>query len=481
MNEKLMFRRWLDLASQNILTRYFEGEGEGSFAELPVRVRMISRFRWFMLAVFSFYGLAAYGAYQHSGVGFFLSSRQSLVLFGCMLLVVLYNTFYNFFPDKYIHNRRLMKVQAFFDLLFVTVLVHFTGGDVSWAWPLYLMVTFEAAILFDKRRSVIGFGFFASVLFGFLLLSEYIGVLHFIEVPFFEDHSHHTPLFSFLFWIWVCMLNGVLSIAATFLMNSLRHENREVRTSRESLSKFLESANDLIFSFTPEGDILYANSSWHNSLKYDLKESHQVKILQIIEDSARAKCMSNFKRVLEGDPFRVMEGRLVARDGSLIDIEGHLTLSTGPDNSVVLWAICRDITERKNAERQLFHLAHHDQLTGLPNRMFFVERLKQAQALAKRQEHKYAVIFIDLDRFKIINDTLGHAVGDSLLKETASRISAVVREIDTVGRLGGDEFIVLVSHLHDEEDARLVARKLLKAFTEPMKIDGNEIFMTLSL
>ncbi len=90
-------------------------------------------------------------------------------------------------------------------------------------------------------------------------------------------------------------------------------------------------------------------------------------------------------------------------------------------------------------------------------------------------------MFIDLDRFKTINDTLGHAVGDSLLKETAERLSSAVREVDTVGRLGGDEFIVLVSLLHSEEDARLVARKLLKAFAEPMRIDGNEIFMTLSL
>ena len=481
MTDKSLLRRWLDQASQNVLARYFEGEGEGSFAELPVRVRMIARFRWLMLSIFCCYGGAAFLAYRQSEVGFFLSFEQSLFLFACLLVVVAYNTFYNFYPGNYIHNRRLMKIQAFFDLLFVTVLVHFTGGDVSWAWPLYLMVTFEAAILFDKRRSVIGFGFLGSVIFGFLLLTEYVGVLHFVEVPYLNDHSHHNMLYSFLFWVWVCLMNGVLSIAATFLMNAIRHENQEVRTSKENLANFLDSATDLIFSFTPDGSILYTNHAWHESLKYDQEETRQIKILQIIEDAARAKCMSNFKRVLAGESFRVMEGRFVACDGSLIDIEGHLTRSLGPDGKVVLWAICRDVTERKNAERQLFHLAHHDQLTGLPNRMFFVERLKQAQALAKRQGHKYAVIFVDLDRFKIINDTLGHAVGDSLLKETAERVSAAVREIDTVGRLGGDEFVILVSHLHDEADARLVARKLLKSLSEPMMIDGNEIYLTLSL
>jgi len=481
MTDKSLLRRWLDQASKNVLARYFEGEGEGSFAELPVRVRMIARFRWLMLGIFCVYGAGAFFAYRQSEIDFFLSPAQALFMVICLLLVVFYNAFYNFFPTKYVSKRRLMKVQAFFDLLFVTMLVHLTGGDISWAWPLYLMVTFEAAILFDRRRSVIGFGFLGSVIFGFLLFSEYVGVLHFIEVPFFDDYSHHNILYSFLFWVWVCLLNGVLSIAATFLMNAIRHENQEVRTSKENLANFLESATDLIFSFTPEGEILYANHAWHEALKYDPQEVSQIKILQVIEDASRAKCMSNFKRVLEGEPFRVMEGRFVACDGSLIDIEGHLTLSLGPDGKVVLWAICRDITERKNAERQLFHLAHHDQLTGLPNRMYFVERLKQAQALAKRQGHKYAVIFVDLDRFKIINDTLGHAVGDSLLKETATRISSAVREIDTVGRLGGDEFIVLVSHLHDLDDALLVARKLLKSLAEPMLIDGNEIFLTLSL
>ena len=91
------------------------------------------------------------------------------------------------------------------------------------------------------------------------------------------------------------------------------------------------------------------------------------------------------------------------------------------------------------------------------------------------------MMFIDLDRFKIINDTLGHAVGDALLKETAQRITSLIREVDTVGRLGGDEFVVLASNLRDEEDARLVARKLHKGLSEPLEIDGNEIFLTLSI
>jgi len=474
------YRRWLDSASQNALARYFEGD-EGNFTDLSMRVHMIVRFRWLMLAIFGGYGLIALVVYRASRVNFFLSDAQSVFMGGSFLLVVLYNVFYNFHGPRVAANRRLMKAQTFFDLLFVTIVVHFTGGDVSWAWPLYLIVTFEAAILFDKRRSVIGFGLFGSLVFGLLLLLEYSGLLHFIEVPFFGDRAHHNPVYSLLFWGWVCLMNGALSIAATFLMNTLRSEHIAVRTSEENLASFLESANDLIFSFNPDGDILYTNRAWSESLGYSGDEAADIKILKIIEDSSRAKCMTNFKRVMDGERFRIIEGRFVSRSGKLLDIEGHLTRSDDAEGGVVLWAICRDVTERKDAERQLFHLAHHDQLTGLPNRMHFVERLKQAQALARRQGHHYAVMFLDLDRFKIINDTLGHAVGDAMLRETAQRVTSVIREVDTVGRLGGDEFVVLASHLNSAEDARVIATKILKELAVPMMIDGNEIFLTLSV
>jgi diguanylate cyclase (GGDEF)-like protein len=126
-------------------------------------------------------------------------------------------------------------------------------------------------------------------------------------------------------------------------------------------------------------------------------------------------------------------------------------------------------------------MAHHDLLTGLPNRLFFADRLRQAQALAKRQQQQCAVLFLDLDRFKIINDTLGHTVGDQLLQEVAKRLRHCVREVDTVARLGGDEFAIVLVNLHNEVEAGQVAAKILANLAKPVTIDTHELFITTSI
>ncbi|MDH3454207.1 MAG: EAL domain-containing protein, partial [Desulfuromonadales bacterium] len=135
----------------------------------------------------------------------------------------------------------------------------------------------------------------------------------------------------------------------------------------------------------------------------------------------------------------------------------------------------------KKAQEQLYFMAHHDQLTGLPNRLFFADRLRQAQALAKREKHKCGILYLDLDRFKIINDTLGHAVGDLLLQEVGKRLTNCVREVDTVARIGGDEFSIVLVNLSHVEDAEQVAGKILKALAKPVQADEHELYITTSI
>lgn len=125
--------------------------------------------------------------------------------------------------------------------------------------------------------------------------------------------------------------------------------------------------------------------------------------------------------------------------------------------------------------------ATHDPLTGLPNRLLFSDRLTQKLVQSRRQGKLLAVMFFDLDRFKLINDTLGHNVGDHLLKEIAKRLTATLREIDTIARMGGDEFIVIASDIIVPEDAAAVARKILKSLSEPFILDGQELFITASI
>ena len=140
-----------------------------------------------------------------------------------------------------------------------------------------------------------------------------------------------------------------------------------------------------------------------------------------------------------------------------------------------------DITERKQSEERVRHMAHHDALTGLPNRTLFQDRVSQAIAQAHRNRSQVATLFVDLDRFKDINDSLGHATGDRLLRLAGGRLQACLREGDTVARLGGDEFVISLPAVADSNDAMLVAGKILEALREPFVVDGHELHVSGSI
>jgi diguanylate cyclase (GGDEF)-like protein len=140
-----------------------------------------------------------------------------------------------------------------------------------------------------------------------------------------------------------------------------------------------------------------------------------------------------------------------------------------------------NISERKEAEEQMKRLAHHDTLTDLPNRILFNDRLHQAINTAKREKGRLALMFIDLDKFKPVNDTYGHAVGDLLLQEVASRLLGCVRDSDTVSRIGGDEFVILLSTIESESDATLVAGKILNSLVQPFELTGIRLSISSSI
>lgn len=144
-------------------------------------------------------------------------------------------------------------------------------------------------------------------------------------------------------------------------------------------------------------------------------------------------------------------------------------------------ALEAEIAERRHAERRLDHMAYHDALTGLPNRLLFKEHLIQGLSRTARKNNRLAVLFIDLDRFKDVNDTLGHPVGDTLLMAVTRRIKSCVRTGDTLARQGGDEFICLLEDIAEPDEARHVADKLLGLFRQPFTIDGNELYLSASI
>ncbi len=170
------------------------------------------------------------------------------------------------------------------------------------------------------------------------------------------------------------------------------------------------------------------------------------------------------------------------KDGSTVWIEVVTTYCRNPrTDKVELHGVSRDISERRASQARIAYMAEHDMLTDLPNRTLVTDRLRQALAAARRNRHRVALLYIDLDRFKPVNDAYGHAVGDQLLREAAVRMRLCVRESDTVGRFGGDEFVVLLPHIDSGHDAELVAEKIRLALAESFQIDGLRLDVSSSI
>ncbi len=182
------------------------------------------------------------------------------------------------------------------------------------------------------------------------------------------------------------------------------------------------------------------------------------------------------KHYMETKQARVVgierEVMALRRDGKIFPMSLSVNeMVSGKERFFV--GLVRDITERKKSEEAIKQLAHYDAVTGLPNRVLFFDRLKHALAQAKRQKQRLAVLFLDLDGFKAVNDTLGHDVGDLLLKEVADRLLMAMREMDTVARFGGDEFAIVLHDAENDESAAIVSKKVLQELARPFVINGN--------
>lgn len=170
--------------------------------------------------------------------------------------------------------------------------------------------------------------------------------------------------------------------------------------------------------------------------------------------------------ILDAGMQHMVTGFIVTGDGA------YLGIANGHD-------LLNEITQRKQAN--LYFLAHYDHLTGIPNRMLFGDRLMQACREALRNDTMVGLLFVDVDRFKQINDSLGHSFGDALLCEVAKRLQACAREADTIARLGGDEFAILMDNLKDMDDPRLVAQRIVDSMQNPLHISGRTLSITVSI
>ncbi len=250
----------------------------------------------------------------------------------------------------------------------------------------------------------------------------------------------------------------------------------------ERLGRILDNSSNEIYVYDADSlHFVQVNYGARNNLGYSLEELKSLTPFDLKPEFSRASFEELIAPLRRGEQdvltFETVHKR---KDGSLYPVEVHLQLSRS-ESPPVFMAIIQDITARQQVEARLDYIAHYDSLTGLPNRLLMQDRLKQATIDANRHKHMVAVLLLDLDRFKVINDTFGHVVGDALLKEVAERLKACVRTGDTISRLGGDEFTVVLTRVIHVEDAVHVAQKIIDSFTAPLKVDGRELFTSTSI
>lgn len=445
------------------------------------RVLLVARTRWIMLAVFSLYGIFAAASYSMSSIGFCFSMKQTLFLLATVGTVVLYNASIGRSCAVRRRFSNLIHVQVGLDLLFVTVLIHFTGGIVSWFWPVYLLVTLEAVFLFDNRRDVWLVGTVGALLYGALLVMEGVHVLNPVAMPFINTSQHEDFLFQMLQWLWVAGMNATVALIGAFLMDAIRCDQARLKEGEEALLGFVNSTSDLIFCCTPDGTVIFSNQICRDEFKLGPDEYGKHSLFDFFAPEAQEAITHQFDNVINNRQAGNLELQLApgCRDSRYVEMS--LFENNQGGEAVTVWGVCRDITERKIAQNELHKLAHHDMLTGLPNRVLLEDRLQQARALAHRMKSRFAVLFLDLDRFKIINDTLGHSVGDELLRLVAGRLKKSLRETDTVARIGGDEFIILLTSVKDRNDVSTLADKILKSIIAPFQLRDHEFFITTSM
>jgi len=254
----------------------------------------------------------------------------------------------------------------------------------------------------------------------------------------------------------------------------------ELQKTEERFRHLFEHADDVIYTHDSDGRLTSLNPAGQRLLGQAAEDLRSTAIEQIVAEEDRDRFRMTVREAIAAGAATTCELSLLAADGGRIpaDVRFHPVLEEG--RVVEVQGIARDITEKKRAEAELLRLALHDQLTGLPNRRMFLERLSQTLTRRPRAGEHVAVLVIDVDNFKSINDAMGHAAGDAVLVAVAKRLAECVRPEDTPARIGGDEFAILVDSLRPGQCARL-AERVLAAFADPLPLPDRDMPVRLSI
>ncbi len=262
------------------------------------------------------------------------------------------------------------------------------------------------------------------------------------------------------------------------MITSLKRIKGELEKSQDELQAIITHVLDGIITISASGEIQEFNPAAEKIFEYSRSDVLNKNINMLIPELVISKHCTPVDQSIQPDQeCNVDKSRqeilAFRKGGKPFPLELSFS-GMELDEKRYFIGIVRDITERKRTEQQISHLAHHDYLTNLPNRILFLDRLHQDVLRAKRGGHKFAVLFLDLDEFKQINDKLGHDAGDKLLLEVAERLRKLIRTSDTVARIGGDEFTFVLNNIEKNENAAHLSKKIISVLSEPFHLRGQQ-------
>lgn len=260
-------------------------------------------------------------------------------------------------------------------------------------------------------------------------------------------------------------------------VRSLDAESRQRIRSETELGTVLASMTSLVMEVDKNGRILRIVPTRYVFRQFSSEKLTGRSLKQLVPEKSWQRSIQIIRRVLEQQRTEEHEYEMLLAGEDVIFL-----FTASPLNQDTVLLVGRDITNRKRHEEELARRVFLDTMTGLPNRALFLDRLKRAMARSQRREGvRYAVLYIDLDRFKLINESLGHAVGDALIKATGQRIEGCLRKVDTVSRFMGDEFVLLLDEIADHREALRVAERIHESLVQPFIIEGNEVYTSASI
>lgn len=298
-----------------------------------------------------------------------------------------------------------------------------------------------------------------------------------------EQFQHYS---TYKGWAFV----SITAILLYLLLKASLHQQTAIEqqliASEERWKFAIEGAGEGVWDWDLQTNHVFRSARWHQIYGYDEDELGKNAFAgrELMHPEDRERAVAEINAHLAGEtPLFISEFRLRCKDGSWkwTLSRGMIVNRTADGKPLRMIGTHTDITDRKQSEQEIFRLAHYDLVTGLPNRILFLDRFSQAIKQAMRHRSELCLMYLDLDRFKEVNDSLGHDVGDILLKEAGQRLTNIVRSTDTVARIGGDEFTILLSHVQGSSSIERLAQMILDAMSAPFQLKGEVVYISTSV